>query len=233
MMKAPAWVGGAFLVAAVCFVGVVGPAAAGGPGDTDGDGLRDFDDNCEEHPNLDQGDADEDGFGDECDPDDDDDGVPDSEQAPRGPRRPVRRTPRPPPPRLDGPEQEEHGRFVVNASFAGAGLGVVFALVGGTVGYGVERGQGCAEDDWCGVGGAIIGGYSGYVYGNALGVSLAALPHGHGSFLWSLAGAVLGGALALAPMGDNGYQHGAAWVLVPVLPVVGAEVGWFATHSHP
>ncbi len=47
------------------------------PADTDGDGIPDADDNCPALANPDQKDTDGDGEGDACDPDDDNDGVPD------------------------------------------------------------------------------------------------------------------------------------------------------------
>jgi Ca2+-binding RTX toxin-like protein len=49
--------------------------------DFDGDGLDDSADNCSFIPNPDQADFDGDGLGDVCDPDDDNDGVPDSDDA--------------------------------------------------------------------------------------------------------------------------------------------------------
>ena len=45
--------------------------------DTDGDGIRDPSDNCVDVPNPDQADLDDDGAGDACDDDQDDDGIPD------------------------------------------------------------------------------------------------------------------------------------------------------------
>ena len=48
-------------------------------GDSDGDGVRDTDDNCPADGNADQPDTDDDGAGDACDDDDDNDGVPDGD----------------------------------------------------------------------------------------------------------------------------------------------------------
>lgn len=48
--------------------------------DTDGDGVADSSDNCPDDSNYDQSDYDNDGLGDICDDDDDNDGIPDSEE---------------------------------------------------------------------------------------------------------------------------------------------------------
>jgi hypothetical protein len=46
------------------------------PLDTDNDSVFDFNDNCPNHPNTDQADADTDNIGDVCEADDDGDGIP-------------------------------------------------------------------------------------------------------------------------------------------------------------
>lgn len=56
--------------------------------DADADGLGDDGDNCPNNANVDQADLDRDGHGDACDPDDDNDGTPDTVDAfPRDPTR--------------------------------------------------------------------------------------------------------------------------------------------------
>ncbi len=52
--------------------------------DADGDGVLDSEDNCPSQPNADQADFDGDGLGDACDPDDDNDGLTDSQEAALG-----------------------------------------------------------------------------------------------------------------------------------------------------
>lgn len=52
--------------------------------DDDGDGVEDSEDNCPEDANPDQADADNDGMGDVCDPDDDNDGVSDDVEMEQG-----------------------------------------------------------------------------------------------------------------------------------------------------
>lgn len=52
--------------------------------DSDRDGLTDSEDNCSTVANADQGNHDRDGQGDVCDPDDDNDGLADIDEAPRG-----------------------------------------------------------------------------------------------------------------------------------------------------
>ena len=47
--------------------------------DTDGDGVSDLSDNCNDLKNADQADADDDGYGDDCDSDPNDPNVPDAE----------------------------------------------------------------------------------------------------------------------------------------------------------
>lgn len=52
--------------------------------DSDGDGIADNNDNCPADYNPDQTDSDGDGLGNACDPDDDNDGIPDSEEGSSG-----------------------------------------------------------------------------------------------------------------------------------------------------
>jgi len=52
--------------------------------DGDGDGISDSTDNCVSVPNSDQADTDNDGWGNACDPDDDNDGMPDAYETSKG-----------------------------------------------------------------------------------------------------------------------------------------------------
>ena len=61
--------------ACTCDEGFEGDGFACAPSDSDGDGVPDLEDNCVEVANTDQKDYDEDGLGDKCDADDDNDGL--------------------------------------------------------------------------------------------------------------------------------------------------------------
>ncbi len=103
--------------------------------------------------------------------------------------------------------QQSTPRMVVS----GVLLGAVGMFAGGAVGYGVETSGGCV-DEFCGLGGALLGGLVGETIGLATGVHLAGGKRGSlgaeigGSFLFALLGVLVAiptqgvGLLAIPPL---------------------------------
>src|SRR5262249_25675942 len=89
--------------------------------------------------------------------------------------------------------------------FGEAALGTAFAIGGayggGARGYAIEASdsEGCSGNEWCGVGGAVLGGGVGLMFAAPVGVYLAGSANGQtGSFGAALGGSALGLAAGVA-----------------------------------
>jgi hypothetical protein len=111
------------------------------------------------------------------------------------------------------------GELLLGSLFAAGG-----AIGGAYAGYALETADGC-HDEWCGIGGIILGGTIGMTFVAPVGVYLAGSHSGEtGSLGATIGGSVVGtlcgiGALALA-------QNEAGGVLFFAGPVVGSIVGF-------
>jgi hypothetical protein len=106
---------------------------------------------------------------------------------------------------------------VIGELALGAGLGAAGFFGGGMIGAGVEKSNGCGSSDFCGLGGAIIGGYIGGSLGLGLGVALAGnIGDETGSTGAAIGGGFLGGLVALGVgegIGKATRSDTAGWVV--------------------
>ncbi len=108
--------------------------------------------------------------------------------------------------------------------------GVIFGIVGAGLG---AKAQDCDDDDsgeFCGLGGAAVGGIVGLSLGSAAGVYAAGAQTGkQGSFLGALAGSILGSVSGLMALSGTGVD---GWPFLLITPPVFAAIGYNLTRPH-
>jgi len=115
----------------------------------------------------------------------------------------------------------------------GAAAGIGGGFLGAVIGVGLTK-DSCQGQDFCGLGGAIVGGYIGATLAPPLVVyAVGAYGDQTGSLAATYGGALLGGALGLAAGIGIGQKNGALGFAVAMAgPVVGSTVGFNLTRRY-
>jgi hypothetical protein len=115
------------------------------------------------------------------------------------------------------------GWIVVKKVGSGFLLGSVFSFPGALIGAGLFR-----KDPWSSIGGAIIGGYVGYICGSSYGVHLVSENENpESSFVLTLVSGFLsiGGTYAIYSVTDNSTLRGSALLIFPIaFPIIFTEL---------
>jgi len=116
------------------------------------------------------------------------------------------------------------GEALVGGLFAGGG-----GIGGAFLGAGLELAGGC-HSEFCGLGGAIIGGVVGVTFVTPVGVYLVGSADGQtGSLGATIGGSALGALLGIAAVAGSGE---AALPALVIAPLVGSMIGFNATRSY-
>lgn len=121
------------------------------------------------------------------------------------------------------------GGRLVGEFLLGGMAGVVGGIGGAYIGYGLETSGGC-NDEWCGIGGLILGGIAGYTLAAPLAVyAVGSSGNETGSLGWTYGGSLIGagfGLMMLASESEAGVMLGLA------APVIGSMIGFNATRRY-
>jgi hypothetical protein len=121
------------------------------------------------------------------------------------------------------------GKLVGEALFGGL-LGAGGIIAGAYIGYGLETSDGC-HSEFCGFGGAILGGTIGMTLAVPAGVYVIGSTGGEtGSFGATLGGSVLGTLVGIGAVAAT--QNEAGGVIFFAAPLAGAMIGFNATRRY-
>lgn len=123
------------------------------------------------------------------------------------------------------------GNRVVGEALLGGLFAVGGAVGGAYLGASIELSNGCSGE-FCGLGGAVLGGAAGLAFVTPLGVYLAGNTNGEtGSFGATLGGSVLG-TLAGIGLAAASQDEGVALAALAIGPVAGSMIGFNLTRRY-
>jgi hypothetical protein len=119
------------------------------------------------------------------------------------------------------------GEVAIGGLFGAGGI-----VAGAYIGFGLETQGGC-NGEFCGLGGAIVGGAAGLAFVTPLGVYLVGSSDGQtGSLGATIGGSVIGTLVGIAAAAGANENEGLALTFLAAGPIVGSMIGFNATRKY-